>query len=222
MGIHPLVLDIAVVLLIIGCAVFYAHRGFVAAIVSFAGTLASFALAWLAARLLPQPLFDSLLRPGMEEQLGAAIAQQGDVTSEMLMPALQGVLPENVAKMVAGSVGEAFDYSAPELAAAIVDGLISPIVLPLLAMAVFLIAFLLLRLLVQLLRRLGKGVNNVPVIGGINRALGACCGVLIALLYGAAILVGIWIYEAVALPPGGSFFEGSVVYQLVGQLIKAT
>ncbi len=217
MTLMSVLFDLAMLGILIGCAAYYAHKGFLASLVSFFGTVLSIVVAVLLARYLAPVVFDHLLRPGLEARVTEAISGQALTTVADVLRSVLDFLPEAVIEAVAASVGTTVDFAAAEVSSQLVTQVVQPFVVPLLILLLFLILFLLLRFVVFLLGKLLSGVNKLPVVGTLNGALGAVMGVLLGVLYVFLLLCAIWLLDAVFLAGSiqGDYLAGSVVLRLM-------
>ncbi|MEG2073834.1 MAG: hypothetical protein RRY54_03625, partial [Angelakisella sp.] len=99
------------------------------------------------------------------------------------------------------------------VAEALVEVIMKPAALTLTRMLVFIIIFALLSAVVSLLFRMGKAVNHIPLLGGLNRLAGMGVGVLEAAisLYVAAALI--FIAAALLGSSDIAFLQGDVLAQ---------
>ena len=87
------------------------------------------------------------------------------------------------------------------MALAIVENVVAPLVMPLIGVVVFFAVFVLGRVVISLLAAIFSNVNRVPLVGGVNRGLGAVIGLVAGLINALMVLCIIW---AVVVITGGS------------------
>lgn len=140
-----------------------------------------------------------------QKVLGGAIARQvelavqnagGDLTAAV---AQLGFLPASLRLQLGGLLGQ----TAGSLPGQVV-ALLQPLLLPLIQVVIFVVVWLAVRLVFHLVGKLLQGVNQVPLVGGLNRALGLAMGLvtgaldcwLLSLLLwlGATISQGQWAF----------------------------
>ncbi len=218
MTIPSLVMDIAAVGVVVLCALYYAHRGFVAGLLGFLGTLGALLLAFFGARALAPWVFDTFFEPGLTGGVTAAIESHGvgNVDVQALVDGALGFLPEGMRAAVLQNLPQAPVISAGVVAKEVVQQVVAPILLPFIHVVLFFVIFALARLLLGLVRRLAAGVARLPVISTINGALGAAMGVLVSVLYIYLLLCLIWGYD-VFNPQnavGEAYFSKSLVWGL--------
>lgn len=217
------IFDISALVLLVICTLYYARKGFLSGIISLAGTVASIVLSYFISRNLAPSFFASFIRPGLEERIAAALAQQTEMTVQGLQAALEsvvGFLPD----YAAAAVVNAYEYSstpnAAEFAAGMVTDLIEPMFTPVIALVLFVLSFMLLRILFGVLNRIVRGLARLPLLGTANSALGAAMGVFVAAVYVflAVMLLGATYAALGGLSPLDNPFTGSIFYRLFSSL----
>lgn len=213
------IFDVSVLLVLVFCTIYYARKGFVAGILGLVGTIAAIVAAWFIAQSLSAVVFESLIRPGLEQRITEALAQHTDLTAQSLEAALNDMaayLPE----YAVDAVVNAFEYNAAAdpaaFAANMVTDMIQPTVLPIIVLVLFIIAFLLLRIVLGVIIFVVGRIAKLPVLGTANSALGAAMGVFVAGVYvflavvllraASGALAGLW--------QGANPFTGSIFYRL--------
>lgn len=216
MTLPSILLDVICVVLLIGCTILYARKGFLSALVSLVGTIAALIASSIAASRFAPWIFNQYFRPGLEEKATEAIAAQGALDLEALLDQFVGFLPETTLKEIAENFANSTDLRAPTLAAELVEQVVKPMVVPVITVFLFVIVFLLLRLLVGLISRILTGANHIPLIGTANGALGAVMGVLLGALYILVLITvagavsSFWVSQAEKT----AFFANSFVWRL--------
>ena len=170
------IFDIAVVVLVIIAAVIGAKKGFFRACFDFCGAL----IAMIAAGLLSSPvaewIFTTFFRPSLVEKISAAVMGLGageavntvfDAFPELIQRALEA------AGITQGSIMAQVQDKTDSIAEAITDAL-SPMLINVIGVFVMLV----LRGVATLL----TGIFSLPVLSGINGALGAVFDVLMLVL----------------------------------------
>lgn len=219
MSIQSLAMDLIALAIVAACAAFYARRGFIAGIFGLFGTLAAIVLAALAARRLAPILFGLLFRPGLVERMQAAIAGGGAQSLSELLASALGFLPEELLAAVAGNLGAALDFAAPDIAEMVADQVVAPMVLPLIAAVLFFLLFGLVRVLLGLVQRMAVGLGRLPVISTVNGLLGAAAGACVGSLYVFLGLCAVFAHDALypAAAFGPRYFSTSIVYTLLSR-----
>jgi uncharacterized membrane protein required for colicin V production len=190
----PLVIDIALVIVLIICAIKGYITGFLASAFDLLGSIGGVVGAWYVSRHYTKTIFDSFLRDTMidrsynylvktAEGLGTAV-KEIDVGT-----ALTGVLgnwfntfAENVIQKAQGTLSTMLTPTM-EAAVYLVDEFVSPIVVSAMSLIIFIVCFLVVKIVCSALSNLTKGVNEVPVIGTANQAAGFVAGVVIGVVY---------------------------------------
>ena len=200
-----LIFDIICVVLLVLFAIKYARRGLLATVVGLAGNLASVVGAYLFSRWAAPWLFDNLMAEGLKNTVTNTIQQTGTVDLAVLVDQYGSFLPESLRQSVVDSVGDALSLSLTESAAQMADALVAsvlqPLLVPVLSIALFFVAFALCRMVVSFLVTVLGLVNKIPVLGGVNRALGFVAGVVAGGVDLFLILCVVW---ALIVVTGGS------------------
>lgn len=199
----------------------YMHRGFLADIVSLVGSIVSVAGASFVSRSYAQPLFDNLLRPGLESNVMKSISENGLDIAELARK-YGSFLPDSFLNQLISGVSGALDKTAANAAQSVVNLVLEPIFVPLISMVLFFVVFTLARFLISMLTGLLVHANGIPLAGKMNKGLGAALGaaagcVDLFLVYCAAW--SIMMITGGALPVlDAQLFENSLILRLLGQL----
>ena len=209
-----MICDICLLVLLLLVVFRYMHRGFLSDIVNLLGSVVSIAGAMFVSHTYSEPIFDQLLRPGLEKSVMKNIAENGlDVAA--LAEKYGGFLPESFLQNVIRSVSSALDQTAADAAQRVVEAVLKPIFVPL-------ISIVLARFLVSLLADLFTHANSIPLAGGVNRGLGAVLGVAAGCVDLFLVYCAAW---SLMLLTGGALpvlnqelFDTSLVLRLGGLL----
>ena len=185
------------------------RAGLVASVIRLVGTLAAYLGAWLLAAPASQFLYDRFVHRWLVEYTQSRIPDQLNLlagsaaglvdtlgleqVTELLRNYLEPLLGElslggvtalsrQDAGSLSGSLLDRLVGSQATLAESLVETLLHPGVSLLLQLACFAILCGLLTMVVHLLIRLARGVNYVPLVGGLNHLLGGGVGIAEALL----------------------------------------
>lgn len=218
MNLTPAVIvDIALIAVVVCTVLYYAHKGFVAGLISLVGNLVSLVLAWIVSGRVSPVVFENFFREGLVEQTADMIAQQGVSGLEAMLDNLSGLLPQSVGEQLAASLQGLLGSGAPDLAAQIVDSIITPLAVPLISVVVFFATFALCKLLVALLTAVLTNVNRLPLVGTVNRSLGVVIGLVAGVINAVLILCLLWAVIAItnnSLPAlNDSAMAGSYLYR---------
>ncbi len=217
MNMYSVVFDLAALAILTLCAAYYARKGFISGLFSFFGTLIAFVLAWIAATNLAPAIFNSFIRPSVEEHVAQAIGQNGATSVRQILEQSIGFLPDNIIEIIHQALDVQLDFSASDIVVNVVNSVMVPIVVPLISIILFFILFSLFRVLMGVIRTLAVGIAKMPAMNTLNSALGALVGVLIGALYVFIALSAIWAYDS--LNPqsslGGAYFSDSITWGLL-------
>ena len=212
-------LDLILALLLVKVVYDCWRRGFLAVLLKLAGTVASYILA----ALLSRPVSVWIYHRFLETRVVEAIAQRLPDAINDLTPgdlaALEGLaqFKETITEALAQAM-ESLDLtffsgvdsagaaqsvvekveSGTTAAQAIAEAAVQPAVITLLSIGVFFVLFSLVMILVRALVRMGRGVNHVPLVGGVNRLAGLGLGVIYAGVLGYLIALGLTLVAGIS------------------------
>lgn len=216
-----MICDILLIILFLLVIIRYMTRGFLAGIVSLFGNIASMAGALFVSRTFAQPIFDKLLRPGLEKSVMENITENGMDIAE-LAEHYGGFLPDSFIQQVVNAVNEAVNESAAVAAQKVAELVLEPIFVPLISIVLFFVVFTVMRFIVSLLIGLLTHANGIPLAGTVNRGMGALLGAAAGLIDLFLIYCAAW---SLMLLTGGvlpvlnsELFENSFIFQLLGNL----
>lgn len=145
------------------------RKGFLASLAELVGTIIAAGVAICASDLLAGPLYETFLSGSVSAKVESAVAQSGGD----LAAAVQGMdfLPDTVRQTLSTMVQGAGDMLPDQITTAL-----QPILLPFVQVLVFVVLCMVVRWLLRLVVGLLQQVNGVPLVGGLNRALGLVFG----------------------------------------------
>ena len=211
---------------LVAVALYQGRRGFVATVVGLVGNLAAILGAKFASDWAAPQIFDRLMAQRFQRSIAETLAETGSMDLSALTGQLGGFLPESLRQSILDQFGQtitqAVGAEAETLAATIVTDVVQPLMTPVLAIVVFFVVFALCRMVVSILVNLLVGVNNLPLLGVVNRTL----GIVVGFVYAAILLfLGLCIVWTVMVVTGGSLpwlndavLANSVFYRLFNQL----
>lgn len=214
-SLYPLLYDLLFVLLLAGAAWLGHRRGFLASLVLLVGgLLAILGAAWAAQAFAPA-IGDAFLSPFLTRQVTLALAEAGGDAAAALENFT--FLPDS-ARAALESVLSSFSDDA---AAQTAEGLMA-VLLPFVKAGIFLVACLVLRGIVRALASLLRGMNAVPLVGGLNRLLGLVLGLGIGAINCWVASVVIWLASSLAAGRvpilGAGVLNQTVLYQFFAGL----
>lgn len=182
-----IVLDCAVVVIIIWCAIAAYRAGFVTTVTRLAGLIVASIAASKVAEILSPLIFDNFVASPIRDQLHTALTSPGgDGAANATLSQVLAALPEPIlnlmgieqgAQNLESSFAAALSESVEQGSNFIMENLIRPAVLNLIELLLFLILFSVFMVVVRLVIRAIMGVRRIPVIGGVDGILGAVLGV---------------------------------------------
>ena len=190
------------------------RKGFLAGLAELAGTLFSAAAAMFGTRALAPQLYDWFVREAVTEKVQQAVTETGTG----LDGTLQGLdfLPEALRETLTGLAETAGAGLSDQIST-----LLEPVILPLVQVVLFVLLCVVVRWAFGLLIAVLRGINGVPLVGGVNQVLGLvlglCTGALdcwllaLVLWFAASVTAGslTWLNTAVLQHSIGYSFFGA-------------
>lgn len=184
------------------------RKGFLAGLAELAGALFSAVAAVFASRTLAPQVYNWFVRDSVTGRVQQAVSETGDG----LTGTVQGLdfLPEAVRQSLTGLVQTAGDNLTDQIGA-----LLEPVLLPLVQVVLFVLLCVVIRWVVALLVKALRLVNDVPLVGGVNRLLGLLLGLCNGALDCWLLALALWFLLGVT---GGrlSFLTSDILHASVG------
>ncbi len=197
------VVDILIALIMIWMILRYLKIGFIAGIVDLCGTLLAVGGAMWGSNALAPMLFEKIFRSNLISRTeNALLNSEGVLSLNEVVNKISGFLPQNIIDTFMGdySADTTFDLALPDIAGNIVDEVIQPLLMPVLSILIFFLIFIVCRIVVGFIASALKSVNKIPLVGTVNRVMGAASGLLVGSAYGYLIVCALW---ALAVITGG-------------------
>lgn len=190
------------------------QKGFLAGLAELIGAVLGVGVAVWGSRTLAPGIYEKFLSDTVTEKVEAAVAQSGgDIAA-----AVQGLdfLPDSLRTTLAEAIQTA-GGQLPEK----VTSLLEPVILPLVQVVLFVLLCVVVRWAFGLLIAVLRGINGVPLVGGVNQVLGLvlglCTGALdcwllaLVLWFAASVTAGslTWLNTAVLQRSIGYSFFGA-------------
>ena len=190
------------------------QKGFLAGLAELIGAVLGVGIAVWGSRTLAPGIYEKFLSDTVTEKVETAVAQSGgDIAA-----AVQGLdfLPDSLRTTLTEAIQTA-GGQLPEK----VTSLLEPVILPLVQVVLFVLLCVVVRWAFGLLIAVLRGVNGVPLVGGVNQVLGLvlglCTGALdcwllaLVLWFAASVTAGSldWLNTAVLQRSIGYSFFGA-------------
>ena len=190
------------------------QKGFLAGLAELIGAVLGVGVAVWGSRSLAPGIYEKFLSDTVTEKVEAAVAQSGgDIAA-----AVQGLdfLPDSLRTTLVEAIQTA-GGQLPEK----VTSLLEPVILPLVQVVLFVLLCVVVRWAFSLLIAVLRGINGVPLVGGVNQVLGLvlglCTGALdcwllaLVLWFAASVTAGslTWLNTAVLQRSIGYSFFGA-------------
>lgn len=213
--------DLILLAILLLVAMRYAGKGFAAALVQFAGNLASLLGASIFSQNIAPVLFTNFFENNFTTSIEKTLADGGQVQMDQLVEKYAGFLPDEIQQSIIQSAGGVLTGNAPELAEQVVSQVIAPLLTPIIAIVVFFVAFALCKVIVGFVVAVLTNFNRIPILGSVNKLLGFGMGLLAGVVDLYLILCAVW---AIIVVTGGSIpwlnqqvLGDSVGFTLFGQ-----
>lgn len=185
------IVDAALAVLLLGSIYFVQKKGFAAGLISLGGNLASLLAAWFGSSRLAPIVFDRFFRQSISDKILQIITENG---WEQVQEKLQGLLwfLGDKAGEITDTLQQSAQSSAMQAVTAVLQNVVEPLLIPLLSIVIFVVLYALCRLLIKLLVAVFAHINDVPLVGGLNRFGGVLLGLAIGALNVFIALCAVW------------------------------
>lgn len=210
------IIDLVLILLALAIIARCWKQGFVASLIRLAGTVAAYIISWLLSEPISLQLYDNFVNTRLLDYANSIVPPELAafpptlIDAALHFPEVKAELTEAVNTAFAGA---GFDTALPiklvetenignrlvdsileggsTVAEALVEVIMKPAALTLTRVLTFMIIFAILSAVVAILFRMGKAVNHIPLLGGLNRMAGVGVGLCEAAisLYVATALI---------------------------------
>lgn len=213
-----IVLDAAAAVVIVLFAIVGAKKGFIKSCADFLGAVIAMIGAGILSNPAAQWVYVTFFREPLIEKISAAVVGLG--TGEAVSAVFSG-FPDviqralSAAGITEGSVVAQLQSGAKGVAEGITDAL-SPMLTGLIRVLAMLVLFILLLVVIRAVAALLTGLFELPVLHGINGALGAVFGALMAVLVLWIVLACVQVFT----PMLSAEMQGAVRGALEGSILS--
>ncbi len=214
-----IILDAIVAVVFISTVFMYIKRGFVASLLNLMGTLASLLIGVIVSNILAPVIFDNFIKDSLTESVQENINTYGSASIEDTLAGLLDVFPQAFVNNVTGAVSGVVESNAAGAAQGFVENVAQPFFIPVISVIIFIIVFIICKIIATILEKtLGKAVNRLPIVGGLNKALGGVLGIAGGAINAVLVLFLFWFALAITggnLPAfSNADLNGSFFYRL--------
>lgn len=187
-----IVYDVIFLLLVLGAAEVGRRRGFASGVIGLVGSVAGIIGGTYGTRVWAGGIYDSYVASHIEDVVSATLEKTGGDLTQAIYSL--NFLPQSVQQKLIDTVNTASSNVVQQ-----VVNMLEPVLLPVIQAIVFFVIWVLVRVVCRMLGRVMRGINAIPLIGGMNRMLGFAfgfvsgllnCWVLSIILWAAANLTG--------------------------------
>ena len=196
-----ILLDLIIVAFVAIYVFISARRGFVKTAIEFVGFALSIYLAFTIGGGISNSIYEKTIEPAVVNTAVNAVGETAGDGVDDAVDSTWNSLPEYVTKLA-----DNFDITPDTLRETIKDAaigtnqvapiakqasasILKPIVVPLIQTAVGVIIFVVLMFLVKLLAKVINRLFNIPIVGGLNKTLGAVLGFGKGVLVAAVVVI---------------------------------
>lgn len=166
------------------------QKGFLAGLTELVGAVLGVGIAVWGSRTLAPDIYTRFFSDAVTAKVEQAVAQSG---GDMAAAVQQlDFLPEALRESAAAALQTAGTQLPDKITA-----LLEPLFLPLVQVVLFVLLCLIVRWAFALLVRLLRGVNAIPLLGGANRLLGLCLGLVTGALDCWLLALALWFVASV-------------------------
>ena len=217
----PYIVDFLLVVVIGVCVLSGGKRGFVRTLLSFIGIFVIFAAATYLSGRLAGLVYEQFIRQGLINSVQENISSG---LSDLMKSGLIAVLTALglISQATIDSIVSKIDYLADPVrqAETIVDGALAEPVTQLIRVLLFIIILILCIIIFKAILSLSASFNNIPILGGFNKFLGALLGLVEGLVI-AYILVYVTKTALVTTTEGAAILENLNLKTVVFSLLSA-
>lgn len=202
---YPYIFDIALIIIVIVCVIYGSIKGFLSMFVAFVGRIAAVILALILCNFLAGYVYTNFIEPQVTETVSAKVEEvltndKNAAIEEIITKATEG-MPEFVknSALSCSDLVTVKDEQKAKIANTIEESVISPIVISGLQILIFIILLTIFLIIVKFLSKTFGEINDWPIVGKLNRFLGAVLGLVNAAII---ILVAVFVIKGVVLLSG--------------------
>ena len=170
-----IVYDVIFLLLVLGAAEAGRRRGFASGLVSFIGSVAGIIGGTYGTRVWAGGIYDKYVASHVTDVVADTLEKTGGDLAQAIHALT--FLPQSIQQKLIDTVSAASSNAVPQVVNAL-----EPLFLPVIQAVVFLSVWIVVRVLCRMLGRVLRGINAIPLIGGLNRILGFAFGFVSGLL----------------------------------------
>ena len=170
-----IVYDVIFLLLVLGAAEAGRRRGFASGLVSFIGSVAGIIGGTYGTRVWAGGIYDKYVASHVTDVVADTLEKTGGDLAQAIHALT--FLPQSIQQKLIDTVSAASSNAVPQVVNAL-----EPLFLPVIQAVVFLSVWIVVRALCRMLGRVLRGINAIPLIGGLNRILGFAFGFVSGLL----------------------------------------
>lgn len=181
-----IVYDVIFLLLVLGAAEVGRRRGFASGVIGLVGSVAGIIGGTYGTRAWAGSIYDSYVASHITDVVSAALQKTGGDLAQAIYSL--NFLPQSVQQKLVDTVNTASSNAVPQ-----VVSMLEPVFLPIVQAIVFFAVWVLMRVICRMLSKVLRGINAIPLLGGMNRMLGFAFGFVSGLLNCWMLSIALWV-----------------------------
>ncbi len=220
--------DIIIVLVLLFFIWSSARRGFVRTVIDIVGYILAMFVAFSISGTIANAAYDNLVKPSISSAIEERLSQaSGESAQQVISDAFDnmpsvitsaaenfGITKESTIERYSG----ALDNGAASAAEAITDYVAGPVIISIFTGVAVIIILITLMCIVHVIARAANGViSKVPIVGGLNKVLGAITGVIKGALIALLLCVVLTIVLNL-IPNGADIISQSYILNFINNV----
>ncbi len=190
--------DVLLVIVFVATLFHYINKGFVASFVNLVSMLGSFIISFIISNALSDVVFNTFFRQGLVDSTQENINNYGTYTADNFLQGIMSVFPQTFQASVQNSISTIINSNAANAATGIVDSVVAPILTSFISLVIFIVFFIICLILFKFIGGpIGKTINKLPIVGGINKLLGGVMGIFGGIINMLLVLLLFWFLLAI-------------------------
>ncbi len=190
--------DILLVIVFVATVFHYINKGFVTSFINLVSTLGSFIISFIISNALSPVVFNTFFRQGMLDSTQESLNSYGTYTTDNFLDGILSVFPQTFQSSVQSSIATIINENAAGAANNIVDSVVAPIFTSFINIVIFIVFFIICMVLFKFIGGpIGKAVNRLPIVGGVNKLLGGVMGIFGGIINMLLVMLLFWFLLAI-------------------------
>ena len=204
---YPYIFDIGVILVLVVCIIYGYCKGLLSMLASIIGRILAVILALLLINPVSTYIYGTFIEEKVSdvvtEKISSIVTTEADATTVEMVTKVTEDMPKFIQK-TALNLSESLTLDTEDstkIAESINNNVISPIIISAVEVLVFIVLFTVFMIIVKCLTKVFEKVNDIPLVGKLNKVLGSFAGIINAAII---IIIAIYIIRGAVLLMGDS------------------